>query len=135
MHRFVDDFYRAPVAVNDLGLISYHSPNFILDLGGLSSEKARILLSRNSTADDYQALVSSSGVHLVIIYDEWFNRKIPASWEKVASMDLSRNRITPAEAEVQFYATDAFTANKLLPELQSFSISLPPGVKLKIYTK
>lgn len=133
MHRFVNDFYRAPVAVNDLGLVSYHNPNFVLDLGGLASEEARNLRSGDADADDYRAFVARSGVHLVIIYDEWFEDQIPASWVKVASMDLSRERVSSAESEVQFYATDAPTANKVRPELQSFSMSLPPGVRLAIY--
>jgi hypothetical protein len=134
MHRFVNDFYRAPVAVNDLGLVSYHNPNFVLDLGGLASEEARLLRSGGADADDYQAFVARSGVHLVIVYDEWFEDQIPASWVKVASMDLSRERVSSAESEVQFYATDAPTVSKVRPELQSFSKSLPPGVRLTIYS-
>jgi hypothetical protein len=134
MHRFVNDFYRAPVAVNDLGLVSYHNPNFVLDLGGLASEKARILKARDAGAEEYKAFVAGSGVHLVIIYDEWFEDQIPVSWIKVASMDLSRERISSAQAEVQFYATDAATASQLQSELQSFSKSLPSGVKLTIYS-
>jgi hypothetical protein len=133
MHRFVNDFYRAPVAVNDLGLVSYHNPNFVLDLGGLASEKARILKASDASAEEYQAFVAGSGVHLVIIYDEWFEDQIPASWIKVGSMDLSRKRVSSAQSEVQFYATDAATASQLQPELQSFSKSLPTGVKLAIY--
>jgi len=134
MHRFVNDFYRAPVAVNDLGLISYHNPNFVLDLGGLASEKARILKASDASAEEYRAFVAGSGVHLVIIYDEWFEDQIPASWIKVASMDLSRERVSSAQEEVQFYVTDAATASLLQPELQSFSKSLPSGVKLTIYS-
>jgi hypothetical protein len=134
MHRFVDDFYRAPVAVNDLGLVSYRNPYFVLDLGGLASEKARILRANDDTsAEDYRAFVAGSSAHLVIIYDEWFEHQIPVTWIRVASMDLSRERVSSSEAEVQFYATDNVTANKLRPELQSFSASLPPGVKLTIY--
>jgi hypothetical protein len=134
MHRFVNDFYRAPVAVNDLGLVSYHNPNFVLDLGGLASEKARILRANDDTcAEQYHAFVAESGAHLVIIYDEWFENQIPAGWIKVASMDLSRERISSAEAEVQFYTTDNLTANTLQPELQAFRKSLPPRVKLTIY--
>jgi hypothetical protein len=135
MHRFVNDFYRAPAAVNDLGLVSYHNPNFVLDLGGLASEKARILLSSDADANAYRDLVGSNDVHLVIIYDKWFPDKIPASWVKVASMDLSQERVSSAEAEVQFYATDDATASKLRPELQSFSKGLPPGVKLTVYSR
>jgi hypothetical protein len=134
MHRFVNGFYRAPVAVNDLGLVSYHNPNFVLDLGGLASEEARILRSGDADADDYRAFVDRNGVHLVIIYDEWFEDQIPASWVKVASMDLSRECVSSNQKEVQFYATDASTAGKLRPELESFSSGLPPGVKLAIYS-
>jgi hypothetical protein len=134
MHRFVNDFYRAPVAVNDLGLVSYHNSSFVLDLGGLASEKARILKASDASAEEYRAFVAGCSVHLVIIYDEWFPDQIPASWIKVASMELSRLRVSPAEAEVQFYATDSTTARQLHSELESFSKSLPPGVKLTIYS-
>jgi hypothetical protein len=133
MHRFVNDYYRAPVAVNDLGLVSYHNPNFVLDLGGLASEEARRLRFSNAGADAYRDFIASHGVHLVIIYDEWFVGQIPASWTKLASMDLSRKRISPDKKEVQFYATDASAVNRIEPELQAFSKSLPPRVKLIIY--
>lgn len=133
MHRFVNDFYRAPVAVNDLGLVSYHNPNFVLDLGGLASEPARKLRFGDADAEDYRAFVDASQVHLVIIYDEWFEDQIPNSWVKVASMDLSRERVSSAEKEVQFYATGDSTASLLRPELQSFRKSLPAGVVLTIH--
>ena len=133
MHRFVNDFYDAPVAVNDLGLVSYHNPHFVLDLGGLASEEARILRDGEANADDYQAFVARNDVHLVIIYYEWFKDEIPASWVRVASMDLSRERVSSDQKEVQFYATDAATTGKVRAELHSFSTSLPPGVKLTIY--
>jgi hypothetical protein len=134
MHRFVNDFYRGPVAVNDLGLVSYHNPDFVLDLGGLSSEKARNLQLNHAPADAYRAFVAGNGVQLAVIYDEQFPGEVPASWVKVASMDLSRERISAFKREVQFYATDASTADNVRRELQSFGRSLPPGVRLTIYT-
>jgi len=133
MHRFVNDFYHAAVAVNDLGLVSYHNPSFVLDLGGLASEKGRILRSSNSGPEDYRAFVASSGAHLVIIYREWFAGKIPASWIRVASMNLSRKRVSSGEEEVDFFATDRDTAAIVVPELQSFRKTSPPAVKLTIY--
>jgi len=48
-------------------------------------------------------------------------------------MDQSRECVACAESEVQFYATDAATADKLRPELQAFRKVLPPRVKLKVY--
>jgi hypothetical protein len=134
MHRFVNDFYRAAVAVNDLGLVSYHNPSFVLDLGGLASEKGRILRSSNSGPEDYRAFVGGSGAHLVIIYREWFPGKIPASWIRVSSMNLSRKRVSSSQDEVDFFATDTDTADIVVPELQSFSKTLPPAVKLTIYS-
>jgi hypothetical protein len=92
-----------------------------------------LLRSGDADADDYRAFVARNGVHLVIIYDEWFEDQIPASWVKVASMDLSRELVSCNQKEVQFYATDAPTVSKVRPELQSFSKSLPQGVRLTIY--
>jgi hypothetical protein len=135
MHRFVNNFYRAPVAVNDLGLVSYHNPNFVLDLGGLASEEARILRTNGGNAADYEALVGGHHVHLVMVYDKWFEGQIPISWVKVATLTLSRKLVSPAGSDVQFYATDAPIATLLQPELESFRKSLPPGVKLTIYSR
>ncbi len=41
MGRFARDHWRAPVAVNDPGWVSYRNPNYVLDLGGLASLEAR----------------------------------------------------------------------------------------------
>ncbi len=135
MHRFVNGFWRAPVAVNDLGLVSYHNPHFVLDLGGLASEQARTLKLSNASANAYRDFIQSNDVHLVIVYDEWFPGEIPSIWKKAASMDLSRKRMSAAESEVQFYATDTGAADKLLPELEAFRKSLPPGVRLTVYKR
>ena len=40
MGRFVDDFWQAPVAVNDLGHVVYDNPHYVLDLWGLASAQA-----------------------------------------------------------------------------------------------
>lgn len=133
MHRFINDYYRGSVAVNDLGLVSYHNPNFVLDLGGLASREGRVLRMTHSTPEQYASIANKYGVHLVIIFDSWFRNKIPASWAKVASMDLSREAVSCPESEVQFYATDPYTASALREELRSFKVSLPSGVNLRIY--
>ena len=43
MHRFVVDYWKKPVAVNDLGWVSYRNPNYVLDIWGLGSEEVRKL--------------------------------------------------------------------------------------------
>jgi len=132
-HRFIDGFYRGPVAVNDLGLATYHNPYPILDLDGLGSEQARLMLARHAPAAEYQAFVATHGVHLVIVYQEWFPDRIPASWLRVATMSLSRSPISSPFADVQFYATDAAAAAVVRPELAAFRRTLPQRVKLTIY--
>ncbi len=42
MHVFAVDYLRAPVAVNDLGEVAYDNPYYVLDLGGLASDTARV---------------------------------------------------------------------------------------------
>jgi hypothetical protein len=133
MHHFVNDFWRGPVAVNDLGLVSYHNPYPVLDLGGLGSEKARLLMASDASADDYQTFVADSGVHLIIIYDEWFPGRVPDAWQKVGTMSLSRSHISAAHVDVQFYATDDATAAKVREELMEFKPTLPRRVRLQIY--
>lgn len=133
MHRFVDDFYRGPVAVNDLGLVAYHNPYFVLDLRGLASEKARKLLTGVSNASDYEALVEGAGVRLLIVYDGWFNGKIPTAWKEVGTMTLSRQRVSVGGSAVSFYATDPATALKVRQELADFQKVLPPRVSLTIW--
>jgi hypothetical protein len=50
MARFVADYWRQPVAVNDLGLVAYRGGEYTLDLWGLASQEARI--ARPSRARD-----------------------------------------------------------------------------------
>ncbi|MDX1696293.1 MAG: hypothetical protein R3208_21185, partial [Ketobacteraceae bacterium] len=34
MHRFAVEYYNKPLAVNDLGYVSYNNDNYVLDLWG-----------------------------------------------------------------------------------------------------
>ena len=134
MHRFVSDYWRAPVAVNDLGLVSYRNPNYVLDLWGLGSEEARKLKAGNAGPDAYRNQLDRAHVHFAMIYDEWFSGRVPGSWVKVATMNLVSHRAwAVAFTDVQFYATDPQSANALQPELAAFSSTLPQGAKLTIY--
>lgn len=133
MHRFVDGFYHGPVAINDLGLVSYRNPYPVLDLGGLGSEKARLLIARRASADTYRDFVAANNVHLVIVYDEWFEGRIPQSWRKVGTMSISRLHVSAAYDDVQFYATDPVTAARVSKELIAFRKVLPPRITLTLY--
>ena len=133
MHRFIDDFYKGPVAINDLGLSSYRNPYPVLDLGGLGSEKARLLIVAHANSADYEKFVAANNVHLVIVYKEWFPGQIPKTWQQVGTIFVSRELISAAQDDVQFYATDDATAAIVKQELEAFEDVLPPRVDLTIY--
>ena len=129
MHRFAADFYNKPVAVNDLGLVAYQNPNYVLDLWGLGSLEALNGRLRN---DNYlEEMPARYQVGLAMVYEAWFPN-IPASWQKVAQMSLSRQRITPAEGVVSFYVIDAQAREEILGALRDFANSLPEGLLFTI---
>jgi hypothetical protein len=132
MHRFIDAYYRAPVAVNDLGLVSYHNPYAVLDLGGLGSEQARLMIAHHDSPADYQAFVAAHGVHLAILYSEWFPDQIPDGWIHVGTLALTGPLVSAGEREVQFYATDPGTAERVHQELVAFQPSLPQAAELTL---
>ena len=49
-------------------------------------------------------------------------------------MNLSRKRVSSSQEEVDFFATDTDTAEVVVPELQAFSKTSPPAVKLTVYS-
>ena len=132
MHFFIDRFYKGPVAINDLGLSSYHNPYPVLDLGGLGSEAARKLLASHADTAAYETFVAANGVHLIMVYQEWFPYNIPATWQHVGTLSLSRRALSAAQPDVQFYVTDDATAAKVRQELTAFQKTLPPRVELDI---
>jgi hypothetical protein len=132
MHRFLSGYWKGPVAVNDLGLVSYHNPEEVLDLGGLGSEKARILIAEEAGPDTYRDFVASNNIHLVLIYPEWFRKSVPDSWKEVGILYLSHAHLSAGNNSVSFYATDDATAATLRSELTEFQKTLPPHVRLVI---
>lgn len=131
MHRFATEFYPDPVAVNDLGYVSYRNDRHVLDLWGLGNETARRL--RKARAEGWMApLAAEHGATLAMIYERWFGAQIPPTWRRVARMSLGGPRISPAEDTVAFYATTDAACAPLLERLAAFGPTLPPGVWLDI---
>ena len=134
MHRFVTEFWRRPVAVNDLGWVSYANDQPVLDLWGLASKEALVARKTRASKEWMAELTGEKRVGLAIIYTGWFNG-LPPSWEKVATMNLSRIAVTPALGWVDFYATDPALAPEIRELLRRFHPTLPPDVVLEIHEK
>jgi hypothetical protein len=133
MHRFVVDFYRRPVGVNDIGWVSYRNPNYVLDLWGLGSETAR--LRRNAADRDaswLKDLVAAHQIGVVMVYDEWFPGQIPANWRQIGKLKSDHRMAAPFDT-VSIYATSAAAAPDSLAALRAFSRNLGPGTTVTIF--
>lgn len=124
MRRFAVDFYRQPVAVNDIGWVSFRNPRYVLDLWGLGSEAARVDRLITHPPDWMETLAREHGIHLAMIYPEWFGAQIPASWVRVATLRSSHPVVTSAGDEVAFYATSAASIPDILSALRRFDRAL-----------
>src|SRR6185295_1118807 len=130
MHRFVTDFYKKPVAVNDIGWVSYKNDGYVLDLYGLASIEALKLRQAGGNDDWMSRLAKSKDVELAMVYDDdqGFIKKIPATWRKIGQLRLSKRRITPSRASVAFYALTPGATEEIRDLAEAFSRTLPPGV-------
>lgn len=129
MHRFVHEFWRGPVAANDIGALSYRNEDYVLDLWGLGSEDVRRL--RASGAQDWMGdLVSRRNVDVALIYEEWFPDR-PAPWRRVARLVLQGPVKAVAYESVAFYATRSEATDRVCAALRAFAPTLPAGVRLE----
>jgi len=132
MHRFATEYYKKPIAVNDLGYVSYQNENYVLDLNGLASLEALRFRSSGASCKWMNELASRKDVHFAMIYDSWFKKK-PKEWIKVAELDLGRRTIAASGAKVAFYALDKKTADDVSTYILDYKKSLPTGVSLNIF--
>ncbi|MDW8405858.1 hypothetical protein [Chloroflexus sp.] len=121
MHRFVTEYYRQPVAVNDIGYVSYHNNHYVLDLWGLSSYET--LLRYYKQPDWLATIVRDYDIKLVMVYEDEFN--IPKQWFKVGELRLGVPQISAAGSRVSFYATEREAIDGIYVALQRFVPTLP----------
>jgi hypothetical protein len=131
VHRFVTDYLRGPVAVNDLGLVSYRNPNAVVDLWGLGSEPARIARLSNHDVNWMDTLSRAKGAKLAVIYTGWFNT-IPATWRRAGSLEVGGPDYVDSEPSVDFYATSAAAFPLIQAAMQRFKPTLPQGDSMTV---
>jgi len=133
MARFVRDFWREPVAVSDLGLVSYEGGQYVVDLHGLASEEARIERQTGAGTGWMQRLTNEHGVTLVMIYyGDIGIREVPASWTPVGVLSLNVAPITVGGDRVTFFATSPADEDRLRHSLSEFARTLPASSRLAL---
>lgn len=102
MHRLAQCWGK-PIAINDLGWVSFRNDQYVLDLYGLGSEEAR--KARAAAQPGWMdRLAKEADVGAAMIYELWFP-DIPKSWTLVGRLRLDNWVITPAIPVVDIYAT------------------------------
>lgn len=134
MHRFATEYYRKPVGVNDIGYVSFQNDQYVLDYGGLASEPAYRERNSNGDINWMDSLASANGVELAMIYDNWFPQR-PATWTKVADMQLRHDQFVIGDPVVSFYVMKENSYHEVRDELIDFEKTLPYRNMLVIYNK
>lgn len=88
---------------------------------------AKSKLGGSYTESEINQLVSDNDVRVVIIYNSWFNGKIPSNWIEVGKWKISNNVIAGSD-EISFYAPSISAKKNLMDNLIEFSKTLPSTV-------
>jgi hypothetical protein len=136
MRRFVDGYWKAGVAVNDLGAVSYRNPYYVLDLWGLGSEAARKARLQEEGTAWMGRLAREKGIGLAMVYEDAafpaLRQHPPQGWRRMAVLHMADPPITNAAGEVAFYATDPAAYAKLEAALKAFQPTLGAMGRLEI---
>ncbi len=129
MGLFLKEFYQGQaVAVNDIGAVNYLADIRCLDMVGLGSRQvAKAKRGGRFGKQEIDELTSSLDVKVAIVFDEWFEGRIPSRWSLVGRWRILNNAICASDT-VSFYAVDPAETEQLTRNLQSFSSRLPEDV-------
>ncbi len=130
MHRMVTQCWKQPVAINDLGWVSFRNDGYVLDLWGLGNEAARKARAAHETGW-MGRLVAEKDVELAILYPDWFD-DLPRDWVKVGEIGFNDPAITAHAAAATVFATNPEAANDIRACLEEISGSMPEGAWAKV---
>jgi hypothetical protein len=135
MAQFLRRYYpEGPVAVNDIGAVSFYNDFPILDLYGLASmDVARAKLSGMYNSRMMNALVRETGARVVVVYDYWFTQfgGIPPEWVKAGEWRFQDCYVCGGDT-VSFYAPDPREAAALERNLVAYRAVLPVRVTVEL---
>jgi hypothetical protein len=128
--RFMQRYYEGkPIAVQDLGYISFLHDGPVVDLNGLGSHEV-IDLVREHKFDKQamQDLIEREHVQAIALYADAYAFRLPSNWITVGQWGLGQKKVSPLYSTVTFYAPNERLAKRLDRDLRAFRNQLPPGV-------
>jgi hypothetical protein len=131
MHRFAVE-YSEPVAVIDLGWVTYRNDEYVLDLWGLGSETARQLFNAEGrTPGPIRRMTTDAGVTYAMLYEEVFDEGLPQEWCRIAQ--LSTSQVTASFGTVEFFLIDPDKEDLMRSALQAFAPTLPDASTIAVF--
>lgn len=127
---------KVPVAVNDIGLVSYHRQGPMLDLFGLgSSEVVRAWNKGAFDSEAIDALVRAHGCKIAVLNENLYPVVTdphaygrPITWRRVGSWTVLGRMVTIAGRTFSFFATDESEIVPLRRALKAFEPQLSPRI-------
>jgi len=126
---FGQELGDTPIALNDIGAVSWLSAAPIVDVYGLATQRVADLKRQGRwDAGQVDALVLSRGVRAVAMYECALAPLIPASWTLVGEWQI-RDNVAVSGETVGFFAPTPADVDRLRSALERFAPRLPPGVR------
>lgn len=113
------DYLDEPVAVNDLGFVSFYANRYVLDLSGLASFEALQVQAEQPAAVWAPKLMAEHKVEQAMVFDSWIKTR-PAGWVRVATLTLPLPWITVGDDHVSFYSTSPEAAARMRKALAAY---------------
>jgi hypothetical protein len=120
------------IAANDVGAICFLADIHLVDLVGLASADIYQLRQSNQfTTDQVLSLCDKKQVSIVVAYAVWLQFEgllgYQREWKRVGAWKIEDDVVCGSNV-VSFYAVHEAEEQPLIKNLQSFSMTLPPGV-------
>lgn len=126
MGRLVHDFVQEPVAANDVGLIGFRNPAYVLDLVGLSNNE--VLHVRRSDSLDWTApLIRKHDSSLILIYTDWFPLHDTMPWISLGKLVCTACSVVVPQDQVLILTPRPERAEALRARLKAWAGTLPRG--------
>lgn len=136
MGLFLGRFYRGvPVAVNDIGAVSYLGDTRVVDLQGLGTLDVAKVRSKGFLSErQIDQLTKADGVRMAILFDRLFKNGqmardgLPPEWVKVGEWRILNNLVC-WDDRVAFFAVDPSEETRLIEALRQFAPQLPSDIE------
>jgi len=126
-------YFHDPVAIGDIGAVSYYTESRNLDMVGLANiEVARSRKEHYNSPDFMDWLSKKDSVKIAICYDYFNDPNLLRRWDKIATWQIPNN-VACGDDIVSFYAVQKGAGPNLKKNLLEFQKSLPREVVVKYY--